>query len=501
MDNGTNVGHLVTIRNTSTDRKEFVFLFITGDEPTDAYKKVIQGIRNLRLPPKLRAVTHIQADTVTDFSKMEREHPETTGRKIHRLPVISFFDSKNQAFKKNLFLNGVINIIQKNGDFFPANRLAAVATGSDFFDREREINTIWKHIQKGRNVLLRGPRRYGKTSMMRAIKDSAVEQGLRPVMIDLESVFTPQEFVAKIWVEVESPNITETEKNKKAQKMEDSIEDLWPEEGEKVFKKISKAKENILFLLDECPYMLDSFLGKDDTDREEIDTLAKEKANQFIKWFSKQRDQCKNRCIFLLTGSVNLKPYLKDNGLDKDSFTDCKEVRLTLFDSETVRTYLECLLLGKGIFLPHDMIRELVRMTTPGIPYFIQIVMNHVVSLYRKNPHFSVEDLRETYQEEIIGPGGRRQFDTFERHFKRYGSRKPGASAMLGKLSNAGDHGLLRRDLENIYRGSSGLSGASEFDIILGYLEYDFYIEKIKGTDRYRFASPMLRDYWQKNQR
>lgn len=501
MDKGTNVGHLVTIRNTSTDRKEFVFLFITGDEPTDAYKNVIQGIRNLRLPPKLRAITHIQADMVPDFSRMEREHPETTGRKIHRLPVISFFDNKNQAFKKNLFSTGVINVIQKNGAFFPANRLAAVATGSDFFDREREINTIWKHIQKGQNILLCGPRRYGKTSMMREIKDSALEQELKPIMIDLESVFTPQEFVAKIWVEVESPKITETEKNMQIQEMEDSIVDLWPEEGEKVFKKISKAKKNLLFLLDECPYMLDSFLGKDDTDREEMDHDDKEKTNSFIKWFSKQRDLCKNRCVFILTGSVNLKPYLRDNGLDKDCFSDFKEVRLNFFDSETVLAYLESLLLGQGIFLADELIRELVTITTPGIPYFIQIVMNHVVSLYRKNPQFSVEDLRKTYQEEIIGPDGRRQFDTFIRHFRSYGTRKPGASAILRELAGAGDNGLKKRAVERIYSGSSNLSGPSEFNIILGYLEYDFYIEKIKGTDRYRFASPMLKDYWQKNQR
>lgn len=501
MDNGTNVGHLVSIRNTSTDRKQFLFLYITGDEPTDAYKKVIQGIRSLRLPPQLRAATEIQAETATDFSRIEREHPETTGRKIQKLPVTSFFDNKNQTFKKDLFSSGVINIIKKNGAFFAVNRLAAVATGSDFFDREREINKIWKHIQNGQNVLLCGPRRYGKTSMMREIGDSALKQGLRPVMIDLESIFTPKEFVSKMWVEVELPGITKTERNEKTQEMEDSIEDRWDKEGEKLFKKTSKAKEKLLFLLDECPYMLDSFLGKDDTYKEKIDPDNKEKTDSFIKWFGKQRDLCKDRCVFLLTGSVNLKPYLEDNDLDKDSFSDCREVRLNYFDSKTVRSYLESLLLGEEIFLPDELIHELVRITTPGTPYFIQIVMNHVVSLYRKNPQFSVEDLGNAYHEEIIGPAGRRQFDTFIRHFRSYGSRKPGARAILRELADAGDNGLKKPDLEKIYRGSSDLFGASEFNIILGYLEYDFYIEKIKGTDRYRFASPMLRDYWQKNQR
>jgi len=151
--------------------------------------------------------------------------------------------------------------------------------------------------------------------------------------------------------------------------------------------------------------------------------------------------------------------------------------------------------------LQDELINELVKLTTPGIPYFIQIVMNHVVALYRKNPQFSIEDLRKTYDVEITGFEGRRLFDTFERHFKRYGSRQLGATALLRKLSNSGDEGIEKTKLEKAYRVSSDLRGRSEFDIILRYLEYDFYIEKVTGTNRYRFASPILRDYWQKNQR
>jgi len=96
--------------------------------------------------------------------------------------------------------------------------------------------------------------------------------------------------------------------------------------------------------------------------------------------------------------------------------------------------------------------------------------------------------------------GSRRFFDSFERHFKRYGKRKPGAFAILKELAEAGDDGLKRKDLEKIFSTSSYQASRSEFDILLEYLEHDFYIEKIKKTDRYRFANPILRDYWKKNQ-
>ena len=501
MKKESNIGHLITIKNNATEKSGFLFLYISGDEPTESYKKVIKGIRTLHLPRTMRQKATIHADPVTDFSRIEEERPETAGCTIHKLPVLSFFDDQKKAFKEKLFLSGVRNIVRQNGAFFPNNRLAAVVTGSDFFDREDIIKKIEKHIEKGQNLLICGPRRYGKTSIMRKIKDRSNDYGLRPIMIDLESVFTPEEFISKICVEVEWRGKTEEEKNEKAVKMEEELKDRWIEQGAKIFRKLSKNKANLLFLLDECPYMLDSFLGKDVRDTSESDISSRENTKRFIKWFREQRDLSGGQCVYLLTGSINLKPYLKDNGLDKDSFSDCKEVRVTFFDSETVRTYIEGLLLGQKIFLPREVINELVKLTTPGIPYFIQIVMNHVVSLYRKNSQFSVEDLKQTYREQIIGPEGRRLFDAFQRHFERYGRRKPGAGALLGELSNAGDNGLEKSSLKNSYSRSSGFADEHEFDIVLRYLEYDFYIEKIKGTDKYRFSSPILRDYWQKNQR
>jgi len=54
--------------------------------------------------------------------------------------------------------------------------------------------------------------------------------------------------------------------------------------------------------------------------------------------------------------------------------------------------------------------------------------------------------------------------------------------------------------LKKIYNISSAGIEEPDFNIVLNYLEYDFYIEKIKKTNRYRFSNSILRDYWQKNQ-
>lgn len=246
--------------------------------------------------------------------------------------------------------------------------------------------------------------------------------------------------------------------------------------------------------------MLETFLGKEYQGTQEVEVAdrARKRTDQFIKWFKKQRELFRKRWVFIITGSVNPEPYLKDNRLDRRGFFDLQELRLTFFDKEIVRIYIESILLGEGVILPYRIIDELVKLTTPGIPYFIQIVLNHIVRLYKRRPDFSPQDLRDTYEKKIIGPDGRRHFDTFERHLHRYGGRRPVAEKILGRLAGAGKKGVEKEKLMRDYRASSG-NMKSELNIVLGYLEYDFYIERVKDTERYRFASPILRDYWKKN--
>lgn len=500
MKKSSNIGHLVCIKNTATGHREFIFLYITGDDSPNAYKTVIKGIRNLRLPVYLRKIAKIEVDQVTDFTRVERDFPDTIGFRMYNLPVTSFYRTSENIFKEGLFLNGVKNVIEKNGDFFPTNRLTAVATGSDFFARDDILTKIWKRIEKKQNIVICGPRRYGKTSIMRRIEDDASFHGYKSVRIDLESIYSPQELVARMQVEVEHPDWREVKKDSKISELSENMLDQWADKGEKLFTKISRRKRNYLFILDEVPYMLDSYLGKDKQDSEKIEPEDRERTKKFVVWFKKQRESLSGQCVFLLAGSIDLKPYLKDNRLDKDSFSDCRRIRLPFFENNNVLGYIEGLLLGQEIVLPDDIIEKLVKINTPGIPYFIQVVMIQVVSLYRKKPDFSAKDLDVMYSEKIIGADSRRFFDSFERHFKRYGKRKPGAFAILRELAEGGYDGLKREKLEKLFSTTSYKASKSEFDILLKYLEHDFYIVKIEKTDRYRFASPVLRDYWKKNQ-
>lgn len=462
MNRISRAGHLVKIRNKATQREEYLFLYITGAEPPGAYKAVIKGIRDLRLPSFFEEKAELRADAVEDFSLVEQDLSRTIDYRIYRIPITAFYDQGEKMFKESLFLGGVVNVIEKDGDFFPANPLTAVATGSDFFDRERVIARIWKHLSRKESIYLYGPRRFGKTSILKRIEGMASLHRFRPVMIDLEGVAGPEEFVDRLASEIEGP-----------------------------------VRTPCLFILDEWPYMLDTFLCKEEGGHDG----SQDKTADFVKWFREVRASLQGHDVFLFSGSINLRVHIKDNNLGREYFSDLKEMKIDYFDRTAIRDYLESLLLGREIILSDRVYQHLAQMAMPGIPYFIQILENMVVSLFQKNPGFSIQALQEAY-EKITGLEGRRYFDTFERHFKCYGNRKPGAKAVLKALARAGEKGLEKEDLHRIY-GSSfppSIVSGKEFDLILSYLEYDFYIEKVKETGSFRFASPLLRDYWRKNQ-
>ena len=61
------------------------------------------------------------------------------------------------------------------------NVMGPPVEGENFFGRENELRHVWELLKEGNNVLLLGPRRVGKTSMMRAVRATATSNGFIPV--------------------------------------------------------------------------------------------------------------------------------------------------------------------------------------------------------------------------------------------------------------------------------------------------------------------------------
>ena len=56
------------------------------------------------------------------------------------------------------------------------NVVGQMATGDDCFGRDQEVADLWRYINNGEHILILGPRRTGKSSVMRKIADDPGEK-------------------------------------------------------------------------------------------------------------------------------------------------------------------------------------------------------------------------------------------------------------------------------------------------------------------------------------
>jgi hypothetical protein len=76
-------------------------------------------------------------------------------------------------------------------------KLGNKADGDDFFDRVNERKDLWSYLQ-GNHIVLSGPRRLGKTSLLQKLADEAEEHGLLARLADMEGIDTAADFIAEL---------------------------------------------------------------------------------------------------------------------------------------------------------------------------------------------------------------------------------------------------------------------------------------------------------------
>jgi hypothetical protein len=82
----------------------------------------------------------------------------------------------------------------------PRNIAGPVVRGTDLWGRDSDIAQLWKLLENG-SVLLTGPRRHGKSSLMYALHDNP-SKGFNVILLDIEWVETPEEFLTTMAAEL-----------------------------------------------------------------------------------------------------------------------------------------------------------------------------------------------------------------------------------------------------------------------------------------------------------
>ena len=71
------------------------------------------------------------------------------------------------------------------------------ATGDNFTDREKETKRISANFIYGVNTILISPRRWGKTSLIKRVREKVASKDLKVVFIDIFSCRSPEEFYSR----------------------------------------------------------------------------------------------------------------------------------------------------------------------------------------------------------------------------------------------------------------------------------------------------------------
>lgn len=384
----------------------------------------------------------------------------------------------------------------------PKNVAGQVVRGDDHWGRSREIDELWRKVERG-SVLLTAPRRYGKTSLMYALRDRP-RPDWEVVYLNVEHVEQPEEFanelvarvlangsgaalverarrvpgtlqrwVAGLFEEVTAgvPDIGEIKLRLRAQAPED-----WRAAVEPFWRVLAEGTRPTLVILDELPVMITTFLDRDEAE-----------AIRFLHWFRALRQQGGR---LLVGGSVNIEPLLGQRG-QSALLNDLERFRLLPFGPEQATELVAAVLQGEGQVVPPDLPRRIVSLLGSGVPFFLQVFVDELLSEARRRG--SVPDARlaeEVLHEAVLGPRSAGRFSHYLERLRTYDRSEAVARQVL--------HEAATRDLVP-FADVARIAGDGDVDAgrLLARLQSDWYLER--EGDAVRFADRFVREWWRRN--
>ena len=498
-DENQKTGHLLAFISKEKREDNFSFFFpVEGLGKFDALLKIIKGFENCS--ESVKEKYHFIGYSVADISRIEDIFPE-----IDKLWMLQFdleeFLTEDSQFVENFAKLVIARQARKEGPMFPDIITGPMATGSNFYDRVEELKEIWENLKMGENLLLRAPRRFGKSSLLNHISKNPLP-GWRICYVDLEGGKSSEDFVEHILtglIHKEECNAClpkhliglEVWKESAGKKLEvvrqerKQIRESWQEYAETILASMDSVTDRSLLILDEVSFLLEDMIASNYQD----------KVNELMAWFHDVRKKTK-KLSFILSGSEYLPTFLESFGIG-GQLHDLKTVHLGLFNKEITREFIFLTLAGKKTAVRLSEIDLMLTLIGEPIPYFLQLLLDTLSRVCQEWGNLSRDQIETIYYQELLGPESKRYFETIQlqlERYNRYGERcRAGAESVLDEL--AVNDSVDIDHLEVIWEGATG--SKDRFDVILSILQDDFYVRQENG--KAFFSSKLLKDWWERH--
>lgn len=386
--------------------------------------------------------------------------------------------------------------------------LGNYAAGERFFDRQREVADIAGYLLDGQGVLVTGPRRVGKTSVVHRVLVH-LEPEAHVLFADVESHDGPAELFAHLGAlsARQDPGVWQRVRGWFSRRLDHTagrVEGLelgplkvalhaamagsWRDDARAIVEALAARDRPTVLAVDELPLLLDRVLKADRGQAELLLGLLRNLAHDFpaVRW--------------LVSGSIGLEAVLHRAALT-GTITHLRPYPVDAWDGPTTVAAVEALAAGARLDLGPGVAEAVHDQLGLGVPYHVQVFVDELRRDADRRPdrRVSAADVGRVYQGPFLSGAVRA-------HLLHLESR-------LGTVLGEGDDLRLGRDLltqaavaEPLTERDASLLAADVVDDdarrlpalrqALEILEHDAYLAR--GDDGWRFRSRLVRDWWRR---
>jgi hypothetical protein len=398
--------------------------------------------------------------------------------------------------------------------------------GENFFGRDAEVVSLWETLQD-HDVLLRGSRRIGKTSVARAVMKVAAVNGWRVIEVNIASCVDEQAFVEKLakaveahgksWVAQAFAGISEgvAELLRRVQTVRlpvpgagplgvelstASVED-WSDVASDTLRLLSKAQDRWLVYVDELPIFLFNIIANDNA-------AGVQRVRRFLDWFRndvRAMPECR-QVRWLVTGSVGLDTLVQRHRMAA-TINSLKHESLEPYTESVALEMVQRLAQRYNVHFNAGEALVFVRAVQWSQPYYLQLVFNFLRQLIQstgKPPGQLIADAVE----KSVQPGPDNDFHHWEeRLFTQLGNADGSHAVALLMLAAQDRNGarpeVLLAEIQRRMPDDTADKHRHKFIELRDILQRDAYWwpDETGGHRRYRFRLELLRLWWVRRQK
>lgn len=392
-------------------------------------------------------------------------------------------------------------------------RIGNIASGEDFFDRVTELEDLWRYLE-GNHIALTGPRRLGKSSLLKRLGEQAAERGLFARLIDLEGLDSASAFVAALNAAYPDESLMAHAKAagekvgawlQRLRKIDVKLpggfggslemqavqEAAWGAAAQAL--QIRLAQAPALLLIDEFSVFLEKLIARDTRETE-----------QLLGWLRNWR-MSDTACRFVFSGSIGINTLLERHHFST-WLNDCYEFKLGPFRPHAARAMLIILAQREDWALDDANANHLCDKTGWLSPFYVNLLLDESMKAARDRLLESGEAARQLLASDIDDGydrllAGRSRFIHWYQRLQR-DLAEPVLGFTLDVLRRVAraDFPLTRRQLlSRLARLETDPQRRSDrLSDCLAYLEEHGYLGQT-DDGRIGFLSFLLRDYWRRN--